>query len=135
MAMTGRRGAICVALGLALLGGGAVSAEIVKHSGTVVRIDRELGTFVLAEVGPWRLRSGATVMTSQTVVVTPTTDFVFVKRVKSPPSGYRGDFIEVKLEPWDFATRDFVTVECRPERGRMVALRIVLSELDEPEGR
>jgi hypothetical protein len=119
-------------MGLILLAGGVDGAEVVKHSGVVVRIDRELGTFVLDEVGPWQVRAAATVTTPQTVVVTRATDFVLAKRVKDPPSGYRGDFIEVKLEPWDFAPRDFVTVECRRERGRMIALRVVLTELDGP---
>lgn len=35
----------------------------------------------------------------RTIVVTPTTEFVMVKRVQQSPSGYRDDFIELPLGP------------------------------------
>jgi len=65
-----------IALVLVLtLAGSASAREVVKHSGVIVDADEKVGTFVLAEVGPWQTRTGATVVTRRTIVFTRDTEF------------------------------------------------------------
>jgi hypothetical protein len=45
------------------------------------------------------------------------------------PGQFAGDFIEVPLEAGDVTPGDFATAECIEERGRLVALRVTLAEL------
>lgn len=49
-------------------------------SGSIVSIDDEAGTIVLAEVGPWKVRGGKTVLTYRTITVTPETQLAIVGR-------------------------------------------------------
>lgn len=76
-----------IALILTLALAGRASAEVVeKHSGVIVDADEKAGTLVLAEVGPWETRAGATVITRRTIVFTPTSSAVTTARVSSPSS-------------------------------------------------
>ncbi|HET7344027.1 MAG TPA: hypothetical protein VFL90_21365 [Methylomirabilota bacterium] len=107
----------------------AADTPHVKHSGTVVAVDAQRGVLVLAEVGPWRLDHGETVVTRRTIVLTPATKVDALIRV-SVPGGFVGDFLEVPLDAADLTPGDFVTVDCLHERGRLVALRVSVAELD-----
>lgn len=106
----------------------AGAEEMVKHSGPIVAIADDARTFVLAEVGPWQVRNGATVTTSRTITLTPETQFAMVGRVDDAPSGYAGDFVEVVLGPEQVYLGDYVTVECRHEGKKMLALKITVIE-------
>lgn len=77
---------------------------------------RDRGTITLEEVGPWRIVRGATVLTTRSIVVTAATEFALVGRVDDGPSGFPGDFIEERLDPWDLRYDDFVTVDCLHRR-------------------
>ena len=50
---------------IAMLGlGDRAHAQVtMKHSGSIVSIDEKAGTIALAEVGPWKVRAGKTVLT------------------------------------------------------------------------
>lgn len=106
----------------------ASAGERVRHSGSIVAIAEDARTFVLAEVGPWRTRDGATVITYRTITVAPETEFAIVARDDAPPSGFPGDFIETRLGPDGVYLNDYVTVDCRHEGQRMIALKITVSE-------
>lgn len=111
----------------------ASAEEIEKHSGSIVAIADDARTFVLAEVGPWQVRNGATVTTYRTITLMPETQFAMVGRIDDAPSGFPGDFVEVSLGPEAVYLNDYVTVECRHEGKKMLALKITVMELWDAE--
>lgn len=116
--------------GIVLAASGLAGAqEVVKHSGVIVDVDERAGTFVLAEIGPWEIRDGRTVITRRTITLTPATEFAIVFRDDEAPSGFAGDYVETPLEPWAVYVDDHVTIECRHEGPRFVALKIVVTDL------
>lgn len=121
---------LVVGLGL-LVGGAASGTGPARHSGTVVDLDPVEGVLVIDEVGPWRVVRGETVVTRRTIGLTPSTRFNVFIRV-DVPGRFAGDFLEVELEATDIASRDFVTVECVRERGRLVALTVTMADLAHP---
>src|SRR5687768_13737421 len=92
------------------LGGSAGADELVKHSGVIVAIANDGRSFVLAEVGPWQLKEGKTVTSSQSIILLPETQFAIVGRADDAPSGFPGDFVEVPLTAEEVYLNDFVTV-------------------------
>lgn len=111
----------------------ASAEEIVRHSGSIVAIADDARTFVLAEVGPWQVRTGATVTTYRTITLMPETQFAIVGRLDDAPSGFPGDFVETPLGPEAVYLNDYVTVECRHEGKRLLALKITVAELVDAE--
>lgn len=122
---------LLVLLGLAA---SAPAAETMKHSGTIVSIAADGKTFVLAEVGPWQVRDGATLVTLQTITVAPGTEFAIVARESETSSGFPGDFVETRLGPDGVYLSDYVTVDCRHEGRRLMALKITVTEPWAEEG-
>ncbi len=120
-----------VTLLIALSVGNATAARTVKHSGVLLALDTERGTAVIEEVGPWRVKDGQTQVIRRTLVVTPATEYALFMRVNAP-GGFAGDFIEGPLEASDLAPGDFVTAECRLERGRLIAVKITWVDPAEP---
>jgi hypothetical protein len=106
----------------------ASAEESVKHSGSIVSIAEDARTFVLAEVGPWQTRSGATVITYRTITLAPETEFAIVARADAAPSGFPGDFVETALGPEVVYLNDYVTVDCRHAGQRLIALKITVTE-------
>jgi hypothetical protein len=108
----------------------SVSAEVrMKHSGVILSIAEDASTFVLGEVGPWQVRNGATVITYRTITLAPETEFAVVARADTAPSGFPGDFVETPVGPDRVYLGDYVTVDCRHEGNRLVALKITVPEL------
>lgn len=98
-----------------------------RHSGIIMAVNKTAGTMVLGEVGPWRVKDGATEITERTVVVTSATKFTRVKRATGPgPSGWVGDFAEERIGAWEVKKGGFVTIEARREGQRLTALTIVV---------
>ena len=122
-----------VLLAFLTLTASADAQEVMKHSGSIVAIADDARTFVLAEVGPWQLRNGATVITYRTITLLPGTQFAFVARGDHGTAGFPGDFVEIPLEPDAVYLHDYVTVECRHEGTRLLALKITVMEGDEPQ--
>lgn len=102
----------------------AAAEDHVRHSGTVVSVSADGQTFVLAEVGPWRVREGKTVMTYRTITITPDTEYVIVARALRGPWRITGGFVEAPLESDGIYLNDHITVDCHHEARRMVALKI-----------
>lgn len=122
--------AITWALAVVLALAGPAAAQVVqKHSGVIADVDEQAGTFVLAELGPWRLRDGRTVVTYRTIALRPETTFAIVFRDEEAASGYRNDFVETPLEAAGVYVDDYVTVECLHEGPRFVALKITVTDL------
>jgi hypothetical protein len=122
--------AVTAAIALVLvLAGIAGAQEVSKHSGVIVDADERAGILVLAEVGPWQVRDGATVITYRTIRLTPGTEFAIVFRAEDAASGFPNDFVETPLEPWAVYLGDHVTVECRREGARLVALKLTVTDL------
>ena len=109
----------------------AGAAEVKQHSGTIVSIADDARTFVLAEIGPWQVRNGETVVTHRTIELTPETSYAIVARFDAAPSGFRGDWVEFEIGPERVYLNDRVTVECRHEGKRLVALKITVVEVPE----
>lgn len=126
-----RPGHVAFACMLILVGltASASGAERAKHSGSIVWIAEDARTFVLAEVGPWRVRDGRTVITYQTVRLAPETRFAIVARADDAPSGFPRDFVETRLGPESVYLNDYVTVDCRHEGKRLVAEKITVIEV------
>jgi hypothetical protein len=118
--------AIAVVLALAGIAG---AQEVTKHSGVIVDADEQAGILVLAEVGPWQVRDGATVITYRTISLTSRTEFAIVFRAEDAASGFPNDFVETPLEPWAVYVDDHVTIECRYEGARLVALKLTVTDL------
>lgn len=107
----------------------ASAGERMKHSGTIVSIAADVKTFVLAEVGPWQVRKGATVITYQTITLAPATEYAIAARTDQAPSGFPGDFVETPIGPESVYLHDYITVDCRHEGKRLIALRITVTEV------
>jgi hypothetical protein len=120
-------------LGVLVLAAPVRGQDVVKHSGSIVAIADDGRSFVLAEVGPWQVRSGETVLTRRTFTLVPETRFAMVGRVEHASSGFPGDFAEIGLGPDTVYLGDYVTVEARHEGKRLLALRITVIELPERE--
>ena len=118
---------------LLTLTGSAGAGEVMKHSGSIVDIADDVRTFVLAEVGPWQLRNGATVVTHRTITLLPETQYAIAGRVDDGAGGFPGDFMEVPLGPEAVYLHDYVTVECRHEGKRLLALKITVIEVEDAE--
>lgn len=119
---------------VALLSIGTVPGEAtagVKHSGIVLAVDRQSGVLTIGEVGPWRLVDGTTQVTRRTIKLTASTQYSVFMRV-NVPGQFGGDFIEVPLEATDLSVGDFVTADCVAQRGRLVALRVSMTDPGEP---
>lgn len=102
-------------------------AEAASHSGTVQALNKEAGTIVLGEVGPWRVKDGVTEVTERTIIVTKATEFRQARRsAGAGPGGWIGEFVEVGLGPWEIRKGDFVTVEVRQEGERLTALKVTV---------
>ena len=109
--------------------GGAWAGDLMKHSGFVESIAEDGTTFVLAEVGPWHERNGVTASMHRTITLTPETEFAIVARAEAAASGFAGDFVEVEMGPVSVFLSDYVTVECRHEGRRQVALKVTVIHL------
>jgi hypothetical protein len=118
-----------VVLGLATP---AAAGARMRHSGFIASIAEDGRTFVLAEVGPWRVRDGKTVITYRTITVTLETQYAFGARADRGPNGFTGDFVELPLESDGLSVNDYVTVDCRHDGSQQVALKIILIEEDAP---
>jgi hypothetical protein len=104
------------------------SAQIAKHSGSLLDVDHDRGTITLAELGPWRLETETTVVMVHTIVVTPETDFAVVRRVAGAPGATAQELVLEDVEPWLVSVGDSVTVDCVRRAGRLIARRIVVTE-------
>jgi hypothetical protein len=121
--------ALVLALGVLLAVPAADAARTKAYSGTVVAVDPQGGVLILDEVGPWRLAQGQTVVTRRTVMFTPETMFNTFIRV-NVSGAFPGDYLEVALDAEDVTPGDFVTAECFLERGRLVAVRVTVAEVN-----
>jgi hypothetical protein len=106
----------------------ANAGEMVMHSGSIFSIGGDVTTFVLAEVGPWQIRDGETVVTYRTITLTPQTEYAVVARADAPTSGFPGDFVETPVGPENVYLNDYVTVECILEGKRLIARKITVTE-------
>lgn len=106
-------------------------AEISRHSGIVLAVDRVAGTVILGELREWRTQQGVEII-RRPIVVEVATAFVRARRQPEAPSGYRGDWTEEALAAWGLQEGDFVTVECVHEGSRLVATRITLVDVGRP---
>jgi hypothetical protein len=100
-----------------------------RYSGTVLAVDRSAGAIVVGDMGPWRIKNGVTQVDRRTIAVTPSTEFLSVKRVSGPaPSGWVGDFVESGRPGWQVKAGDWVTVIVKADDPRPTAVRIYVWE-------
>ena len=107
----------------------ASAGERLKHSGSIAAIAADATTFVLGEIGPWQVRKGATVITYRTITLAPETEYAIATRTDQAPSGFPGDFVESPIGPESVYLHDYVTVDCRHEGKRLMALKITVTEV------
>ena len=118
-------GALFMAGALVLSAGAAAAGD---HSGTVMAVDRDSGTIVVGEIGPWHVKDGKTGITKKTIAVGPTTQFVASRRTKEPgPTGWPGEFVEATLDRWTVKEGDFVTVHVEKDGKRPPATKITVT--------
>jgi hypothetical protein len=107
-------GTLALVAVLALLTGAPAGAEeIVTYAGTIRDIDLDRGAFVVEDVGPWTGGQAAPI-TRRTIVLTPSTQIVEVRRAPEPDSGYRGDYRKAAISRADLVEGAFISVECTP---------------------
>jgi hypothetical protein len=117
---------------LALAASGPTEAAAATHAGLVIAVDRTKGTIVMGDMGP-RLSSGQSEITRYTMQVTPSTEFVRVKRASGvAPSGWFGDYIETKIPAWDVRPGDFVAIISEGRGLRLKAVKITVVDTSEP---
>lgn len=120
---------VLATVGVLVLGAGVAAAA--DHSGTLMAVDRDRGTIVIGEVGPWQVKEGKTEITRKTIAVGAATQFVASKRVKEPgPTGWPGEFVEVKLDPWMVREGDFVTVRVEKDGTLPTATKITVTVME-----
>jgi hypothetical protein len=125
-----RAGTLGLAVAVVLaLAGGAGAQPLERHSGVIVDANERAHTLVLAEVGPWQVRDGQTVITRRTITFTPQTQFVIAFRSEDPGNGFPGAFVEAPLEAWAVYVGDHVTIECRRDGTRLVAVKMTVTDL------
>lgn len=107
----------------------ASAADTVKYSGSIVSIAEDVGSFVLAEVGPWQIRRGETVVTRRTITLAPDTQYALIARADAAPSGFEGDWVETTIGPEHVYLHDHITVDCRSDGERLVARKITVIEV------
>jgi hypothetical protein len=110
--------------------GGA--GDVVRHSGTIVNIDERTESTLLEEIGPWRIASGKTTLLK--VAIAPDAPILLARRSARAPSGFGGDYVEEPMAPWGLAPGDFVTVECRHQGKRLVAIKVTVVDTPGPRG-
>ena len=121
-----RFGSIVPVLAVLFFTAAAADAGVLRHSGRIVGIDRQGGRLLLAEVGPWTVEHGTTVIARLVVNVTDSTKFTLVRRVTKSSSGFRGDFVEDALDRRDLGYFDFVTIDCLHRNGHLIALKVAV---------
>lgn len=122
---------LAMVVGLSL---SANAGQTARYSGLISSIADDARTFVLAEVGPQRAgHDVAPALTYRTIALSPQTVYAIVARIDDAPSGYQGDFVEFPIGPDRVYLNDYVTVECRHEGKRLVALKITVIEIP-PQG-
>jgi hypothetical protein len=121
---------IAVALVLMMIGltTPATAAERMKHSGTIVSVAGDGSKLVLAEVGPWQTRNGATVFTYRTITLTSDTRFAIVGRAVGAGTGFLADFVELRIDREGLYVDDYITVDCIHVGKRLIALKITVTE-------
>lgn len=120
---------VSVLIALLGLAAAASAGERMKHTGSIVAIADDGKSFVLAEVGPWRVRDGATSVTYRTITLAQGTAYAIAVRAAAPPSGFPGDFVEILVNPKFVYLHDSVTVDCLHEGPRLVALKITVIDV------
>lgn len=126
--MAGLRWLTVLGMLVSIVAGAAPSrAEGVRHSGTILSVDRDAGAITLGEVGPWVVREGETIITRRIVKITDETAFVRIERMPEAPSGFPGDFTERRVAPWALQPGDFVTVETAGGGPPLVAVRVAVT--------
>ncbi len=118
---------LALVLGASVLTSAADTVRTSSHSGAVVAIDPQGGVLIMEEVGPWRVEQGRIVVIRRTITLTSATRFNTFIRV-DVPGRFGGDFLEVALDAEDITPGDFVTAQCRGERGKLVAVRVTMAE-------
>ena len=117
---------------LALVASGRTEAAAGRHAGMVIAVDKARGTIVMGDMGPL-LSSGTSEITRYTMQVTPSTEFVRVRRASGvAPSGWFGDYVETALPAWDVKPGDFVAVTSAAEGKRLRAVKITVVDTSEP---
>jgi len=110
---------------------GAGQAAATRHSGTVVAVDRDAGTIVIEELGPWRVRGGQTVITRFTVKLDKPAWWTRARRATGAgPLGWEGEFIEVPQDAWGLRPGEYATIELTGAGKGQAARRVTVSEFD-----
>jgi hypothetical protein len=102
--------------------------ETVTHSGTVLAIDVRGGQLVFEEIGPWRARSGVMQTIRRTVELVTATRFTFASRTDAP-CGLVGAWVEGPLDPVFLEVGDAITIECRHEGARLIAVKVIVTDM------
>jgi hypothetical protein len=123
--------ALFLVVSLAWLTASGSADAAARRAGLVMSVDKAAGTIVLGEMGP-RLPSGESKVTPQTIRVTPSTEFVRVKRAAdTAPSGWIGDYVESKLPAWDVQPGDWVTATVEGGGARPTAVKVTVVDMAE----
>lgn len=111
---------------------GRAEAVRARHAGVVVAVDKAAGTIVVGDMGPM-LPGGESKIAQYTMAVTPSTEFVRVKRAAgAAPSGWLNDYVETALPAWDVKPGDWVAAIAEKDNQRLKATKIMVVDTTEP---
>jgi len=103
----------------------AAADEMVTHYGTVVAIEIRGGQLVFDEIVG---RGGVTETIRHTVELIPATRFVFASRMDEP-CDLVGRGVERSLDAVFVEVGDGITVECRHEGARLIAVKVTVTAM------
>jgi len=106
----------------------AAADEMVTHYGTVVAIDLSRGQLIFEDIGPWLERGAITETIRRTVELVPATRFMFASRTDTP-CDLVGRGLERPLESVFVEVGDAITIECRHEGARLIAVKVTVTAM------
>jgi hypothetical protein len=106
----------------------AAANDTVTHSGTVLAIDVRGRRLVFEEIGPWRAHRGVMQTIRRTVELVPATRFTFASRTDAPCDSV-GAWVEGPLDPVFLEVGDAITIECRHEGARLIAVKVIVTNM------
>jgi hypothetical protein len=102
--------------------------EMVTHHGTILAIDASRGQLIFEETRPPTSRDAVADSIRITVELIPATRYTFASGTDTPCDPVHGS-VESPLDPVFLEVGDTVSIECRHEGGRLIAVKVTVTAM------